>query len=84
MGQESIELSSIILSVAGFLSVYYIRQLSDSLKEAVQNIKELNSSMAVIIQRTETHAFEIEILRNKQDNLVNDIAMLKATIKVKD
>lgn len=78
------ELPNIILSVAGFFSVYYIRQLSESIKDAVENIKDLNSKMAVIIQRTETHAFEIELLRNKQDNLVSDIAMLKAQIKVKE
>jgi hypothetical protein len=54
------------------------------MKDAVQNIKDLNAKMAIIIERTETHAFEIESLRNKQDNLVNDIALLKASIRINE
>lgn len=76
-----IELFDIIVSIAGFFSAYYVRQLSDSIKEAVSSIKDLNQKVAVVIERTETHGHEIQILREKQDNLQSDVAHIKAHIK---
>lgn len=72
------ELFDIVVSVAGFFSAYYVKQLSDSIKEAVSAIKDLNSKVAVIIERTETHGHEIQILREKHDNIASDVAHIKA------
>ena len=72
------ELFDIIVSVAGFFSAYYVKQLSDSIKEAVSAIKDLNSKVAVIIERTETHGHEIQILREKHDTMASDVAHIKA------
>jgi len=72
------ELFDIIVSVAGFFSAYYVKQLSDSIQEAVSSIKDLNSKVAVIIERTETHGHEIQILREKHDNIASDVAHIKA------
>jgi FtsZ-binding cell division protein ZapB len=76
-----IELFDIAVSIAGFFSAYYVKQLADAIKEAVQSIKDLNQKVAVIIERTETHSHEIQILREKQDNLQSDVAHIKAHIK---
>lgn len=75
------ELFDIIVSVAGFFSAYYVKQLSESIREAVTSIKDLNQKVAVIIERTETHSHEIQILREKQDNLQSDVAHIKAHLK---
>lgn len=72
------ELFDIVVSVAGFFSAYYVKQLSDSIREAVIAIKDLNSKVAVIIERTETHGHEIQILREKHDNMASDVAHIKA------
>lgn len=72
------ELFDIVISVAGFFSAYYVKQLSDSIREAVSSIKDLNSKVAVIIERTETHGHEIQILREKHDNIASDVAHIKA------
>jgi FtsZ-binding cell division protein ZapB len=75
------ELFDIVVSVAGFFSAYYVKQLSESIREAVTSIKDLNQKVAVIIERTETHSHEIQILREKQDNLQSDVAHIKAHLK---
>lgn len=72
------ELFDIVISVAGFFSAYYVKQLSDSIREAVSSIKDLNSKVAVIIERTETHGHEIQILREKHDTIASDVAHIKA------
>lgn len=74
------ETFDIIISIAGFLSAYYVKQLSDSITEIVSSIKDLNQKVAVIIERTETHGHEIQILREKHDNLSSDVAHIKAHI----
>ena len=74
------ELFDIVVSVAGFFSAYYVKQLSDSIKEAVEAIKDLNQKVAVVIERTETHGHEIQILRDKHDNIAHDVAQIKAHI----
>jgi hypothetical protein len=72
------ELFDIVVSVAGFFAAYYVKQLSDSIREAVDSIKDLNSKVAVVIERTETHGHEIQILREKHDNMASDVAHIKA------
>ena len=72
------ELSNIIIGVAAFFSTYYIKQLSDTIKEVTVSVKDLNSKVAVIVERTETHGHEIQVLRDKQDNLRSDVAHIKA------
>lgn len=75
------ELFDIVVSVAGFFSAYYVKQLSDSIREAVDAIKDLNQKVAVVIERTETHGHEIQILREKHDNIASDVAHIKAHIE---
>lgn len=71
----------IVLSICGFLAVYLIRNMSESLKEMSEATKELNEKVAVIIERTETHGQEITYLREKQDNIISDVAHIKARIQ---
>jgi hypothetical protein len=71
------ELSAIVLTIAGFFSAYFIKQLSDNVHNAVSSIQELNAKVAVIIERTETHGHEIETIRAKQDAMAVDIALIK-------
>lgn len=73
-----LDLNNIVLSVGAFFAAFYIKQLSESIKEAVTSVKELNSKVAVIIERTEHHSNEITVLRDKQDNIIADLAHLKA------
>ena len=75
------ETFDIIISIAGFLSAYYVKQLSESIREIVGSIKDLNQKVAVIIERTETHSHEIQILREKHDNIASDVAHIKAHIE---
>lgn len=71
-------LTSIILSIAGFLGAWQVKQLSDTVKEAVSAIKELNDSVSKLVERTETHGNEIEKLRDKQDEIALKVAHLEA------
>jgi FtsZ-binding cell division protein ZapB len=73
-----------IVGTAAFLAVYFFRELNANVKEAVGSVKELNTKIAVVIERTETHSHEIVILREKQDNLQNDVAQIKAHIIIKE
>lgn len=73
-------LAQIIGAVAGFLVVFYFKELNSSVKEVVKSVQELNVKVGAIVERTENHTLEIEILRNKQDNLQSDVAHIKAHI----
>lgn len=73
-------LFNLLIAAAGFLAANYLKDLSASIKDAVTSIRELNSKVAVIIERTETHAFEIDRLRTHQESIVEDLAHIKATI----
>lgn len=75
------ELSNIILGIATFFGAYFLKQLSKSMEDITYSVKDLNNKMAVIIERTETHNHEIQILREKHDNIASDVAHIKAHIK---
>lgn len=72
------EVLNILLSVLGFLAVYYFKELSSDIKEAVKSVNELNTKVGVIIERTDSHSNEIMAIKNKQDNIVSDVAHIKA------
>lgn len=74
-------LQDVIVAVASFLVVYYFKELSSSVREAVKSIEALNTKMGVLVEKTKTHDSEIELLREKQDMMVSDIAHIKAHIK---
>lgn len=78
-----LSLQDVIVSVASFLVVYYFKELSTSVKDAVKSVEELNAKVGVIIEKTKTHSTEIEILRDKYDGLRSDVAHIKAHIDVK-
>jgi hypothetical protein len=78
-----ITLQDVLVSVASFLVVYYFKELSGDVKSAVKSVQELNAKVGVILQNIETHSNEIEILREKQSNLVADVAHIKAHIEIK-
>ena len=69
-------LEQIVLSGAGFFAAFYLKSLADSSKEVSRSIKELNERVATVIERTETHAAEIQNLRLRQDDLIVDVARL--------
>jgi sarcosine oxidase gamma subunit len=73
-------LFNLLIAAAGFLAANYLKDLSNNIREAVNSVKELNSKVAVIIERTETHAFEIDRLRSHQESMVEDLAVIKAVI----
>lgn len=75
------DLSDIILGFATFFGTYYVKQLSMSINEITYSIRDLNQKMAIIIERTETHGHEIQILREKHDNIASDVAHIKAHIE---
>lgn len=75
------ELANIILGVATFFAAYFLKNVAKNIEEITNSVKDLNNKMAVIIERTETHGHEIQILREKQDNLQSDVAHIKAHIK---
>jgi uncharacterized protein YoxC len=75
------ELSSIVLGIATFFAAYFLKNLSKSMEEITESVKDLNKKVAVIIERTETHGQEIQILREKHDSISNDVAQIKAHIK---
>lgn len=76
--------TEILIAIGVFLAAYYFKELNSSVKDAVKSVKELNTQVAVIIERTETHGHEIATLREKQDNLQNDVAHIKAHITIKE
>jgi len=76
-------LQNIIMAVAGYFSVRYLKKVSEDITKATDSIEKLNSKVAVVIERTETHSFEIELLRTKQDKLVEDVAVITTLVKVK-
>jgi len=78
------ELNQVFVGIAAFLAIFYFHDLASSIKEATSAIKELNIKVGVIIERTEVHAHEIAFLREKQDNLQNDMAQIKAHITRKE
>ena len=73
-------LPEILTAICAFLVAYYFKELSNSIKLAVDSVKELNAKVGVIIERTETHSNEIEILREKTDTITSDVAHIKAHI----
>lgn len=73
-----VEVSNIVLGLAGFFGAYYVKELSHNLQQVTDSIKDLNQKMAIIIERTETHNHEIQILREKHDNIASDVAHIKA------
>jgi outer membrane murein-binding lipoprotein Lpp len=75
------DLSNIILGVAAFLGAFFLKNLSKNIEEITISVKDLNNKVAVIIERTETHGQEIQILREKHDNIASDVAHIKAHIK---
>ena len=75
------ELSNLILGAATFFGAYFLKNLSKNIEEITQSVKDLNNKVAVIIERTETHGHEIQILREKHDNIASDVAHIKAHIK---
>lgn len=77
------DLANVVYSIAGFLAIYYFHDMAKSIKDAVKSIDDLNMKVGIVVERTETHSNEIEILRNKQDNLVADVAHIKAHIDVR-
>jgi uncharacterized protein YoxC len=83
IGDENI-LQSIIIAVAGYFSVRYLKKVSEDISKATESIDKLNGKVAVIIERTETHSFEIELLRAKQDKLVEDVAVITTMVKIKN
>lgn len=72
------EIIGIAISALGFLLVFYFKQMNESAKEAVISIKRLNEKVAVVIERTESHQYEIERLRLRHETLITDVAMIKA------
>lgn len=81
---EDVELlRSIILGVAAYFSARYLKNISEDISKATESIEKLNGKVAVVIERTETHSFEIELLRAKQDKLVEDVAVITTLVKVK-
>ena len=77
----NLQITEVIVSIAGFLVVFYFKQFNDSIKEVVVNIKKLNEKMGIIVERTESHSYEIELLRTKNESLVADVAILKSRMK---
>lgn len=75
------ELPNIILGIAAFFGAYYVKELSHNLQQVTDSIRDLNQKMAIIIERTETHNHEIQILREKHDNIASDVAHIKAHMK---
>lgn len=75
-------LEQIVLSAAGFFAAFYLKSLADSSRQVSESIKELNERVATVIERTETHANEIQILRLRQDDLIVDVAKLSAHNKI--
>lgn len=73
-----VSLQDFMVAIAGFLTVYYFKELNGSVKEAVKSVDSLNTAVGVIIAKTETHTNEIEILRNKTDTISSDVAHIKA------
>jgi uncharacterized protein YoxC len=81
---EDVELlRAIILAIAAYFSARYLKKISEDIGKATDSIEKLNSKVAVVIERTETHSFEIELLRAKQDKLVEDVAVITTLVKVK-
>lgn len=77
-----ITLQDVIVGIASFLVVYYFKELSSSVKDAVKSVEALNAKVGVIIEKTKSHEYEIVILREKQDSLVSDVAHIKAHMEV--
>jgi uncharacterized protein YoxC len=75
------EVSDIVFSIATFFGTYFLNNLSKNIQEVTDSVKDLNKKMAIIIERTETHNNEIQILRQKHDNIASDVAHIKAHLK---
>jgi FtsZ-binding cell division protein ZapB len=82
--KEYLTIQDIILGVASFLVIYYFKELSANVKNAVESVQELNGKVGVIIERTETHSTEIYNLREKAETMSSDVAHIKAHIGIKE
>lgn len=64
-------LIQVLLAVLGFFGVLTLNDVKNTIKEATKSIEELNIKVAVVIERTEHHAEEIEKIKDNQHRLNN-------------
>ena len=68
-----INIFEIVMTALSSILIYLI-------KDATNSIKELNTNVAVILERVQKHDLEIDRLREKTDNTHNALIEIKANI----
>ena len=68
----------LLFTLASFFGAFYIKQLTETIKTVSNSISSLNEKIAVIIERTETHATEISTLRAKQELIHLELTSIKS------
>jgi hypothetical protein len=69
-----VNLFEIVITTLSSILIYLI-------KDATNSMKELNTNVAVILERVQKHDLEIDRLREKTDKTHNDLIEIKAKVE---
>jgi HAMP domain-containing protein len=61
-----VDVLQIAFSIIGILALHILNRVSRSLEKAVENIAELNTNVALTIERTERHEKSIDDIKHEQ------------------
>ena len=73
-------LTEIAIACTGVLAMLILNDMRDSLKEASRSVEKLNTNVAVILERVESHDEELKDHKTQLQELNNHVQDIKQRI----
>lgn len=67
----------IVISAFGMVLLYFLKGVTAKMDENNKNLHDLNTSIAVILERTEAHKGEVKHINKRLDNVEKNLLQLE-------